>query len=110
VGDFLGDHPIRAFVSADGKLSGDEIRFYTETLDQMIRTIQLLIAAAPTPIQNSAHFNNSDEIFCDRQAGDTANLIVCLSDEGPKDAFIIFQACAAARPPCRAAVHAVQFQ
>jgi hypothetical protein len=42
-------------MSADGKLSGDEIRFYTETLDQVIRTIQLLIAAAPTPIQNSAH-------------------------------------------------------
>jgi hypothetical protein len=114
VQDLLGDHPVSAFVSADGKLSsGDDILFYTETCesdDPDDPNDSAADCGSSNPYTKLCTFNNSDEIFCDDQAGDVENLMDFLSDGVPKDAFIIFQACAAAGSPCRTASHAVQFQ
>lgn len=104
VQDLAGEHLVSAAVSSDNSLSGGDLSFYTEACDSEAD------CGSSNPYTKNCTFNNSNEIFCDGQVSDAADLTTFLADGVPKSAFIIFQACASGGSPCRSASHAVEFQ
>ena len=101
--DISDQHIFSAFVSLNDVLSSSDIKFYDEICSGAIPCGQ------SNPYSLDCFFNNSNEIFCAGNIGDTADLSSFL-DTIPKDAFIIFESCDSSTLNCDTEAHAVQFQ